>query len=67
MPSKQIVRYERPSVELEFDQASLTRDGCCRFVPVVLRICGVPENTMLTVMFERVRPSDEADLHTDDY
>jgi hypothetical protein len=67
MPLKQIVRYDRPSVELEFDQASLTREGCCRFVPVVLRICGVPENTMLTVMFERVRPFDEADLHTDDY
>jgi len=67
MTLKHVTRYERPSVELEFDQASLTREGCCRFVPVVLRICGVADNTMLTVMFERVRPLEESNQHTDDY
>jgi hypothetical protein len=67
MPAKQMIRYERPSIELEFDQAALTREGCCRFVPVVLRICGVPENTMLTVRFERVRNLAAGDGHAEDY
>jgi hypothetical protein len=64
---KQITRYERPSVEVEFDQEALTRTGCCRFVPVVLRICGTSENTMLTVTFERVRPLEVEGEHSEEY
>ncbi len=69
-PSKTI-RYGRPSLEIEFDQAALTAPGCCRYVPVVVRLCGIPyhQNVMVTVMFERTRkkkdgvPLDDYDLH----
>ena len=44
-------------MEIEFDQQALTAPGCCRFVPVVVRLCGIPthQHVMLTVMFERTR------------
>src|SRR6266571_6283946 len=69
--SSKVVRYERPSLEIEFDQQALTASGCCRFVPVVVRLCGVPvqQHVMLTVMFERTRkkkdgvPLDDYDVH----
>jgi hypothetical protein len=52
-----MTRYDRPGLELEFDQAALTQAGCCRYVPIVLRLCGVPvlQHVILTVSFERVR------------
>jgi DNA sulfur modification protein DndC len=54
------IRYNRPFLELEFDQQALTQPGCCRFVQVVVRLCGVPikQNVMLTVSFDRVRKYD---------
>ena len=71
MTSTKVVRYTRPSVEIEFDQEALTTPGCCRYVPVVVRICEIPvqQHVMLTVMFERTRkkkdgvPQDDYDLH----
>lgn len=52
-----MTRYDRPGLELEFDQAALTQPGCCRYVPIVLRLGGVPvqQHVILTVSFERVR------------
>lgn len=66
-----VIRYERPSLEVEFDQQALTAPGCCRFIPLVVRLCGIPvqRNVMLTVMFERTRkkkdgvPLDDYDVH----
>ena len=52
---------------MEFDQTALTKEGCCRFVPVVLRICGIPENTLLTVVLERVRKPGEGHGQTSSY
>jgi len=73
--SSKVVRYERPSLEIEFDQQALTASGCCRFVPVVVRLCGVPvqQHVMLTVMFERTRkkkdgvPLDDYEVHPASY
>jgi hypothetical protein len=70
MPTK-IGRYVRPQIEIEYDRKALVGEGCCRFVPVVLRLCGVPtdQHVMLTVMFERTRKYqegvalDEYDVH----
>ncbi len=66
MPTK-VIRYDRPSLEIEFDQQALTAPGCCRFVPVVVRLCGIQEHqhAIFTVMFERTREKDETAL--DDY
>lgn len=52
-----VIRYERPGLEIEFDREALVREDCCRFVQVVVRLCGVPylQNVMLEVAFERVR------------
>lgn len=69
--SSKAVRYERPALEIEFDQQALTAPGCCRYVPVVVRLCGVPvqRNVILTVMFERAQkkregvPLDDYDVH----
>jgi hypothetical protein len=51
------VRYERPRLEIEYDQACLVAEGCCRFVRVVLRLCGVPlhKQVRLEVIVERMR------------
>ena len=63
------IRYDRPFLELEFDQQALTQPGCCRFVQVVVRLCGVPtaQNVMLTVSFDRVRTRDHHGTPLDDY
>lgn len=63
------IRYNRPFLELEFDQQALTQPGCCRFVQVVVRLCGVPakQNVMLTVSFDRVRKYDHHGTPLDDY
>ncbi len=60
-------RYPRPFLEIEFDQPALTQGGCCRYVPIVLRLCAVPEQVMLTVRFERVRKKDQQGAYLDDY
>ncbi len=63
------IRYGRPCLELEFDQQALVQPGCCRFVPVVLRLCGIPtaQKVMLTVSFDRVRKQDQQGKPLDDY
>ena len=64
-----MTRYDRPGLELEFDQKALTKEGCCRYVPVVLRLCGVPvqQHVILTVSFERVRKRAASGEPLDDY
>lgn len=64
-----VTRYERPQIEIEYDREALVKEGCCRFVSVVLRLCGVPHNqhVMLTVMFERARKHDREGIPLDDY
>ena len=68
MTSSKVIRYERPSLEIEFSQQALTGSGCCRYVPVVVRLCGIPEHqhVMLTVMFERTRKVKDG-VALDDY
>ena len=68
MPTK-VIRYDRPSLEIEFDQQALTAPGCCRFVPVVVRLCGIPthQHAILTVMFERTRKHEKDGTALDDY
>ena len=68
MSTTKVNRYERPSLEIEFDQGALTAPGCCRFVPVVVRLCGIPthQHVMLTVMFERTRKKKDG-VALDDY
>src|SRR6266700_7427621 len=69
--SHKVIRYDRPLLEIEFDQQALTTPGCCRYVPVVVRLCGIPfqQHVMLTVMFERTQkkvdgvPLDDYDVH----
>jgi hypothetical protein len=62
-------RYPRPSIEIEYDRAVLVGEGCCRFVPIVLRLCGIPseQHVMLTVTFERVRKPAQDGTILDDY
>lgn len=62
-------RYGRPCLELEFDQQALMQQGCCRFVPIVLRLCGIPtaQKVRLTVSFDRVRKHDQEGMPLDDY
>lgn len=62
------MRYERPRLEVEYDQAALTTPGCCRFVPVVLRVCGVPlhKQVRLEVTVERMRVVKDG-VALDDY
>ena len=60
-------RYLRPYLEIEFDRDALTQSACCRFVPIVLRLCAVPEGVMNTVSFERVRVLGEDGVYRDDY
>jgi hypothetical protein len=75
MSTAKVNRYDRPSLEIEFDQEALRAPGCCRFVPVVVRLCGVPvqQHVMLTVMFERTRkkkggvPLDDYEVHPASY
>lgn len=66
--ASKVIRYERPSLEMEFDQQALTAPGCCRYVSVVVRLCGIPfqQHVMLTVMFERTRKVKEG-VPLDDY
>ena len=66
---KKPIRYSRPFLELEFDQQALMQPGCCRFVQVVVRLCGVPtvQSVMLTVSFDRVRKHDQNGMLLDDY
>jgi hypothetical protein len=48
--------YPRPKIEIEFNQEALLATGCCRFVPVVIRLCELPEaHTFETIHFERTR------------
>ena len=69
--NSKVIRYERPSLEIEYDQQALTASGCCRYVPVIVRICGIPvqQHVILTVMFERTRkkkdgvPLDDYEVH----
>jgi hypothetical protein len=73
--SSKVVRYERPSLEIEFDQQALTASGCCRYARVVVRLCGIPfqQHVMLTIMFERTRkvkdgvPLDDYEVHPTSY
>lgn len=62
-------RYGRPCLELEFDQQALMQLGCCRFVPIVLRLCSIPtaQKVRLTVSFDRVRKHDQEGRPLDDY
>ncbi len=62
------MRYERPRLEVEYDQAALTAHGCCCFVPVVLRVCGVPlhKQVCLEVTVERLRVVKDG-VALDDY
>jgi hypothetical protein len=62
-------RYARPSIEIEFFQDNLAKECCCRFVPIVLRLCGVPaeQSVMLTVSFERTRKYAADGTALDDY
>lgn len=64
-----MTRYDRPGLELEYDRAALTQPGCCRYVPIVLRLCGVPvqQHVILTVTFERVRKRSKRGELLDDY
>ena len=64
-----MTRYDRPGLELEFNREALTGEGCCRFVQVVLRLCGVPvqQHVILTVNFERVRKRSANGDPLDDY
>ncbi len=55
-PTKKTGRsiYARPTIEIEFDQQALLAPGCCRFVPVVIRLCDLPEAHVIeTIHFER--------------
>ena len=48
--------YPRPKIEIEFNQEALLAPGCCRFVPVVIRLCELPEAQLFeTLHFERTR------------
>jgi hypothetical protein len=69
MTTAKVNRYERPSLEIEFNQEALRAPGCCRFVPVVVRLCAVPvqQHVMLTVMFERTRKKKGGGPLDDDY
>ena len=61
-------RYRRPYLEIEYDQeAFLREDVCCRYVPVVVRLCSVPEDARLSVLFERVRSQDQDGTYLDAY
>lgn len=61
-------RYPRPYLEIEYERQALTQeDVCCRYVPVVVRLCNVPEGVMLTVLFERVRKKDQDGRDLNDY
>jgi len=64
-----MTRYDRPGLELEFDQQALTQGGCYRYVPIVLRLCGVPvqQHVILTVSFERMRKQGANGTLLDDY
>jgi hypothetical protein len=64
-----MTRYDRPGVELEFSREALAQSGCCRYVPIVLRLCGVPvqQPVILTVNFERVRKRLADGTPLDDY
>lgn len=69
MSTSKAIRYERPSLEIEFNQAALNAPGCCRLVPVVVRLCGIPfhQHVMVTVMFERARKQRPGGTSHDDY
>lgn len=61
-------RYLRPFLEIEYDRQALTRENtCCRYVPVVVRLCNLPEGVHLHVLFERVRKKSEGGEDLDDY
>lgn len=64
-----VIRYDRPSLEIEYDQEALKQPGCCRLVPVVLRLCGIPvqQHVMTTVMFERTHRQASNTTAHDDY
>lgn len=48
--------YPRPKIEIEYDPQALLAPGCCRFVPVVIRLCELPEAQLFeTIHFERTR------------
>ncbi len=63
------IRYSRPCLELEFDQQALMQPGCCRYVQVVLRLCGIPtkQKVTMTVNFDRVRKHDQQGNPLDAY
>lgn len=61
-------RYRRPYLEIEYDQESFLRENvCCRYVPVVVRLCSVAEDARLSVLFERVRRQDQDGTYLDAY
>lgn len=61
-------RYLRPYLEIEYDEDALTQENaCCRYVPVVVRLCNVPEGVRQSVLFERVRKRDQNGSPLDDY
>lgn len=60
--------YPRPYLEIEYDRRALTQENaCCRYVPVVVRLCNVPDGVMLHMLFARVRKKDEGGSYLDDY
>ena len=71
MPEQQQSRrqgpYPRPYIEIEYDQAALQAEGCCRFVRAVIRVCGVPKGVMNNAHFERTRAYDKDGTPRSDY
>lgn len=60
--------YPHPCIEIEFDQQALLAPGCCRFVPVVIRLCELPEAHIVeTIHFERTRTQQPDGSPGEDY
>lgn len=60
--------YPRPKIEIEFAQEALLAPGCCRFVPVVIRLCELPEAQIFeTFHFERTRTQQPGSSSDEDY
>ncbi len=63
------MQYNRPYLELEYSHEAFVSSGCCRYVPIVLRLCGVPkhQNIILNVSFERMRKRSKDGQPLDEY
>ena len=62
------VRYPRPILQIEVDLQTLTQPGCCRFVPILIRLINIPRmEVTLDVTFWRERMRDLAGEYTEGY